>query len=190
MKTPFIAQISRDLKESQIDWTVIILFIPIAFGSYLFHELGHWTLGELFGNDMTLSLNSSSPKTGQYIHESHALWSAIGGPMFTVLQSFIFLLVTWKSKSNIAYSIVFFAVFSRFFSIVFGGINLQDEANIASHLGVSKYWVAGIVLSILFTILWKSNKIMKVNLKAIGYYTVLSVIAVLIVIGFNELMIL
>jgi len=186
MKESF-SRICNDLKESQINWKVIILFIPIAFITYIFHEFGHWTFGELLGNDMTLSLNNSAPKSGNFINDSHALWSAIGGPVFTIIQALLFLLITWKIKSIYTYSIVFFAVFSRFFSIVFGGLNLQDEARIASMLDMNKYLIAGIVLMILFLILWRCNRIMKLNMKTIGYFTVLGTFAILIVIGVIEL---
>jgi hypothetical protein len=187
MKETFCDRIRNDLKESQIDWKVIIAFIPIAFITYLFHEFGHWIFGELLGNDMTLSLNNSSPKIGYFIDDSDALWSAIGGPVFTILQGYIFLLFTWLTKSIYAYSITFFAVFSRFFSIVFGGINLQDEARIASMVNWNKYLVAATVLTILFLILWRSNRILKLKVKAIGYFAVLGVFAILIVIVVNEL---
>ena len=187
MKETFRNKISTDLKESQVNWKVIILFIPIAFITYIFHEFGHWIFGELLGNDMTLSLNNSAPKSGYFINESHALWSAIGGPGFTIIQAFVFLLITWITKSIYAYSFAFFAVFSRFFSIVFGGINLQDEARIASLLDTNKYIIAAIVLTILFLILWRCNRIMKLNTKAVGYFTVLGTFAILLVIGVNEL---
>lgn len=187
MQETFRNKISNDLKESHINWNVIILFIPIAFITYIFHEFGHWIFGELLGNDMTLSLNNSSPKSGYFINGSHALWSVIGGPFFTIIQAFVFLLITWITKSIYAYSFTFFAIFSRFFSIVFGGINLQDEARIASMLHTDKYLIAAIVLTILFLILWRCNRIMKLNTKAIGYFTVLGTFAILIVIGVNEL---
>jgi len=183
----FKNKISNDLKESQINWKVIILFIPIAFFTYFFHEFGHSLFGELLGNDMTLSLNNSTPKSGYYINESHALWSAIGGPVLTMIQALIFLIITWITKSIYAYSFLFFAIFSRFFSIVFGGINLQDEARIASMMDTNKYLIAAIVLTILFLILWRGNRIMKLNTKAIGYYTVLGTFVILIVIGVNDL---
>jgi len=189
MKKTFGNRIRNDLKESQINWKVIIAFIPIAFFTYLFHEFGHWTFGELLGNDMTLNLNNSAPLNGHFIDDSDALWSAIGGPFFTILQGLIFLLLTWLTKSIYAYSITFFAVFSRFFSIVFGGINFQDEARIAALLDWNKYLVAAIVLTILFLIFWRSSRIMKLNKKAIGYFTVLGVFALLIIVGINELII-
>lgn len=187
MKETFRNRIRNDLKECQIDWKVIIAFIPVAFITYLFHEFGHWTLGELLGSDMTLSLNNSTPQNGHFIDDSDALWSAIGGPLFTILQGLIFLLLTWLTKSIYAYSITFFAVFSRFFSIVFGGINLQDEARIAAMFDWNKYLVAAIELTMLFLILWRINRIMKLNKKAIGYFAVLGVFAILVVIGVNKL---
>lgn len=187
MKETFSNKIRNELNESKIDRKVIIAFIPIAFITFFFHEFGHWTFGELSGNDMTLSLNNSAPQNGQnYINDSDALWSAIGGPIFTILQGLIFLLLTWLTKSIYAYSLTFFPVFSRFFSIIFGGFNLQDEAKIAAMLGWNKYLVAPIVLTILFLILWRSTQIMKLT-KAIGYFTVLGVYAMLIVIGTNEI---
>jgi hypothetical protein len=189
MEETFSKRISNDVKESQINWIVIISFIPIAFVTYLFHEFGHWIFGELLGNDMTLSLNNSAPKSGYFINDSHTLWSAIGGPVFTIIQALIFLLITWITKSIYFYSIAYFAVFSRFFSIIFGGIDLQDEARIAFMLDMNKYLISIIVMSILFLILWRCNRIMKLNLKAVGYFTVLGTIAILIVIGVNQLII-
>ena len=186
MKEKFSCKIRNDLKESQIDWKVITAFIPIAFFTYLFHEFGHWALGELFGNEMTISLNNSSPQSGHFKDDSGALCSAIGGPVFTILQGLAFLVLTFFTKSIYAYAVTFFAVFSRFFTIVFGGINLQDEARIAAMLVLNKYLVAAIVLSILSLILWRSTRIMKLDTKAIGYFTVLGVFAILIVIGVNE----
>jgi hypothetical protein len=189
MKETFINKISNDLKESRINWKVIILFIPVAFITYLFHEFGHWALGELCGDDMMISLNNSAPKSGYFMNDSHALWSAIGGPLFTVIQAIVFLLITWITKSIYAYSFVFFAAFSRFFSIVFGGINLQDEARIASLMDANKYVVAAIVITILVLILWRCNRIMNLNMKAVGYFTVLGTLAILMVIGVNALII-
>jgi hypothetical protein len=34
---------------------------------------------------MTLSLNNSASQNGYFINDSVALWSAIGGPVFTIL---------------------------------------------------------------------------------------------------------
>jgi len=188
MKKTFGHKIAGDLKESRISWQLALAFIPIAFATYLFHELGHWTLGELSGNTMTISLNNSGPRNGVFNNDTAALWSSIGGPLFTILQAALFLVITGFTRSIYAWSVGFFAVFSRTFSLVFGGLDLQDEARIASMVQVSKYLVAGIVLIILFLLLWKSTLQMKLNSKALGYFLVLGVVAVLLVIGANSVL--
>ena len=132
MKNSLAHKITTDLKESRIDFKTALAFIPIAFFTYLFHELGHWTLGELSGNAMTISLNNSAPRNGVFSSDRAALWSSIGGPAFTILQGLLFLVLTSFTRSVYAYSFAFFAVFSRTFSILFGGLDLQDEARIAS----------------------------------------------------------
>ena len=187
MSNVFINNIKSDLRESKINWKVTFLFIPIAFLSYLFHEFGHWSLGELFGNDMTMNLNNCSPTSGSFSDESAKLWSAIGGPAFTIFQALIFLVITQKTKSIYAYSVLFFAVFMRFFSLVFGGLSLQDEAGISNMLHLNIYLVPAVVLLILFTILWKGSRVTKLKMKGIGYFTVLATLAILLVIGVDKL---
>ncbi|OQY12248.1 MAG: hypothetical protein B6I31_03515 [Desulfobacteraceae bacterium 4572_19] len=98
MRKSLFNRIDNDLRESQIRWKVVLAIIPIALSTYIFHECGHWIFGELSGNDMILSLNNSAPKSGHFIKESDALWSANGGPAFTILQAVIFLLVTKKQN--------------------------------------------------------------------------------------------
>lgn len=187
MNASIIDRINNDLKDSQINWIVAILFIPIAFTTYLSHEFGHWIVGEILGNSMTLSLNNSDPKTGFFLKDSDALWSAMGGPAFTIIIALTFLFITQKTKSIYAYSVVFFTAFSRFYPNVFGGISLQDESRIAKMLYTNEYVVVMIVLLILFLIVWKCNRIMNLNLKAVGYFTTLGTLAILLVIGVNEL---
>lgn len=182
-------RIKNDLTESRIDWRVALLFIPVAFLTYLFHEFGHWIVGEMLGNDMVLSLNNATARSGYYIDNAHVLYISMGGPAFTILQAIIFLAIIEKSKSIYGYSVVFFAAFSRFFSVVFGGFSLQDEARISSMLDISIYAVAIIVLLVLFLIVWRSSYLLKLNLKAIGYFTILSTLSSLLVIGVNELII-
>ena len=55
-------------------------------------------------------------------------------------------------------------------------------------MDVNKYLVAAIILTTLFLILWKCNRIMKLNIKAVGYFFILGVYAILIVIGTNGIL--
>jgi hypothetical protein len=38
--------------QKQFDIKFFLLFVPVAYGTYLFHEFGHWAVGELLGNRM------------------------------------------------------------------------------------------------------------------------------------------
>jgi len=70
----------------------------------------------------------------------------------------------------------------------FRGIDLQDEARIASLLRANEYLIAGIVRTTLSLILWKCSRIMKLDVTAVGYLTVLGVSAILLVTGVNRLL--
>lgn len=181
-------RIKNDIAESRINGLVALLFIPVAFLTYLFHESGHWIVGEMLGNDMVLSLNSANAHSGSYLDKTHSLFISMGGPAFTMLQAIIFLIIIEKTKSIYAYPFVFFAAFSRFFSLVFGEFSQQDEARIAVMLDIGTYPVAIIVIMVLFLIVWRSSYLLKLNLKAIGYYTTFSTLSILLVIGVNELL--
>ena len=121
-----------------------IVFITVAYLSFIFHELGHWIIGELLGNDMALRLNGVSPKSGQYLENTH-LYVLCGGVCFTVFLTIVFWLIIEKYKDIYAYPVVFFNFFFRIFPLILN-FNFQDEAKISALLDVNKYLVAIIIL--------------------------------------------
>lgn len=160
-----------------------ILLIPIAYFSYLFHEFGHWIVGEILGNDMIYSLNYVWPKAGHYINESHNLYVSIGGPAFTVLLAVISLLILEKYSTMYAYPVLFFQFVLRFFSLVFGGFSQQDEARISSVIGLGTYTVGIIVLTILLLIVIRASYKLKIDLKQNGYFSAICILSQLLVIA-------
>jgi hypothetical protein len=183
----FTNRIKDDLAASKINVRIALLFIPVGFLTYLFHEFGHWFIGEILGEKMVLSLNNASPWNGYYVEKTHELYILIGGPAFTILQAIIFWAVIKIKKSIYVFPFIFFAAFCRFFSIIFGGFNRQDEAKISSILNIGSYTAAIIVMIVLLLIVWRSSRLLKLNFKAISYYTVLSTISILLVIGVDAL---
>ena len=169
--------------ENKISLKLILLFIPAAYVTNLFHEFGHWITGEILGNDMTYSLNYVWPKNGHYVDASNDLYVSIGGPAFTILLSVIFLLVIEKYKNIYAYPFVFFPMFSRFFSILLGGFSKQDESRISVILENGAYTVAIIVLMILLLLMLRGSFKLKIGLKNIGYFLAISTLCQLLVIG-------
>ncbi len=171
------------MMDKKPDFKILLLFLPVAYLSYLFHEFGHWTVGEVLGNEMVYRLNWVWPKSGHYIGMHDGLYTLIGGPAFTILQAIVFLLVIEKHKMMVAYPFVFFAFFMRFFSLAFGGFSKQDEAQISALLNTGAYTVAIVVLLALFLVLWRASHRLKFDLRMNGFFCVASTVAQLLVIG-------
>lgn len=183
--------IGRGKGVIQIDkkslFKLYLLFIPVAYASYLFHEFGHWITGEILGNDMTYSLNYVWPASGHYIDASHTVSVLIGGPAFTILLAIISLLLIEKYVTIYLYPLVIFQMVLRFFSLVFGGFYKQDEAKISAILGLGTYTVGIIVLLILFLIVLRASYKLKINLKYNGYFFTGSILGQLMVIATYEI---
>lgn len=185
MKT-ILQKIAKDT-DGKVELKLILLFIPVAYFSYLFHEFGHWTIGEILGNNMTYSLNNVSPQSGQYIDSNHSLWVTLGGPVFTILLALIFLLIIKIYKTIWAYPFVFFQFFCRFFSIVFGEFSKQDEAKVSAIIGIGKYTIAISVILLLFFMIWRGSYILKLNYKSNWYFFTISVVCELLVIATGKM---
>jgi len=160
----------------------MLLFIPVAYVSYLFHEFGHWIIGEILGNNMAYSLNNVWPQNGRYIDASHDGYVSIGGPAFTILLSLFFLLIVEKYKTMYAYPFVLFQMVFRFLALVVGGFGKQDEARISAILGLGTYTVPIIVLLILFLIVLRASYLLRINLKKNSYLFTMSTLCDLLVI--------
>ncbi len=171
-------------KDSKTKSTVILflLFIPAGYVTYLFHEFGHWMIGESLGNDMFYSLNGVWPRSGHYIQSSDNVYVSLGGPLCAILQSIFVLIIIGKFKTIYAYPFVFFPVFTRFFSLIFGGFSKQDEARVSTILDIGTYTVAFIVLLILITILLRSSHKLRIGLKYNCYFMAISTACLLMVI--------
>ncbi len=160
-----------------------LLFIPIAYISYLFHEFGHWIVGEILGNDMIYSLNYVWPSSRHYLNESHNLYVSIGGPAFTILLAVVSLLILEKYSTIYAYPVLFFQFVLRFFSLIFGGFNQQDEARISTILGLGTYTIGVVVLIILLLIVIRASYKLEIDLKHNGYFFTVSILSQLLVIA-------
>jgi hypothetical protein len=178
------------LEESseRLDVRFFLLFIPVAYLSCLFHELGHWSIGEALGNRMAYSLNFVWPKDGHYVQEGQGLYVSIGGPAFSILQALLALLIIGKFRTLYAYPFAFFPTFSRFFSILLGGFDKQDEARITALMGTGTYVVAIIVLGVLVSIALRCSYTLRIGPRENAYILTASTACQLLVIGTYELL--
>ena len=161
----------------------MLLLLVAAFAHNLFHEFGHWLVGTLLGDPMSMSLNYAWPTRGHYLEEWHSPIVSMGGPGFSILMAVVSLIFIARYRTVYVYPFLFFPLFSRAFSLLFGGFAKQDEAFISANLGLGKYTVAIVVCSILLGLVWKGGKRLKLEPQVIGIWCVGGVAAQLIVIG-------
>ncbi len=176
------------LADSQkaIDVKFFLMFIPVAYFTYLFHEFGHWSVGEMLGNRMVYSMNYVWPKDGHYLQVSHDLYVSIGGPAFSILQAVIALMIIVKFGTLYAYPFAFVPMFNRFFSDLFGGFSKQDEARIALLMDTRTCLPAFIVLAILLSIVIRCSYKLRIGAKTNGYVLTVTTVCQLLVIGTYE----
>lgn len=169
--------------DRKVTTRLVLLLLVAAFAHNLFHEFGHWLVGTLLGNPMSMSLNFAWPTNGRYLEEWHATASSMGGPGFSILMASAAWVVIEKYGTAYAYPFLFFPFYSRAFSLLFGGFAKQDEALISATLGLGKYTVALIVCTVLLGLVWRGSQRLKLEPQVIGNWCVVGVAAQLIVIG-------
>ncbi len=173
--------------NKRLDLQFFLLLIPAAYVSYLFHEFGHWSVGELLGNEMAYSLNYAWPKGGGYLRGSDAALVSMGGPAFSILQSLTALLIIEKFRALHAYPFAFFPMFSRYFSLLLGGFEKQDEAQIAIQLGAWRYLVALVVLATLTAMIARCSSRLRIGLRNNMFMITGATVSQLLVIGTYKL---
>jgi hypothetical protein len=173
--------------RTTIDLRFFLLFIPAAYVTYLFHEFGHWSVGEVLGNRMVYSLNYVWPSDGHYLEQSHGLYVSVGGPAFSLLQASIALLIIERFGALHVYPFAFFPMFNRFFSVLLGGFRMQDEARISALLGTGPYLIAVIVLLVLLLIVIRCSYRLDIGPRMNAYCVTVSTACQLMVIGTYEL---
>jgi len=178
-----LVQMTNQMQDRKLITQLMLLLLVAAFAHNLFHEFGHWLVGTLLGNPMSMNLNLAWPTGGQYLEEWHSPAVSMGGPGFSILMALAALIVLERYGTAFVYPFLFFPLFSRAFSLVLGGFAKQDEASISANLGLGKYTVAIIVCSLLLGLVWRGSKRLKLEPRVIGFWCVGAVAAQLIVIG-------
>jgi hypothetical protein len=129
-----------------------------VFLTSLFHELAHWVTGELLGNRMAMNLNAAYPVSGEYLQPWHAHVITAAGPIFTVLQAFVFYLLTRKYKHKFLYLFLFTPLIMRVLALFMNFLTPNDEGRISLALGLGLLTVPIVVCSILFLLTWKVSR--------------------------------
>jgi hypothetical protein len=164
-----------------------LLLIVAAYAHNLFHEFGHWLVGTILGNQMSMNLDGTWPTSGGYLQGWHSPAVGIGGPAFSILMALIALIFVEKHRTAFAFPFLFFPLFARLFSLTLGNFAAQDEAGISASLGLGKYTVAIIVCSLLLALVWKGSLKLKFGFIALNGWAFGSTVCMMMVINTHKL---
>lgn len=173
--------------DPRLTTRLVFVLLGAAFAHNLFHEFGHWLVGALLGNPMSMNLNFAWPTSGRYLEDWHATASRMGGPGFSILMATAAWIVVEKFGTVYAYPFLFFPLYCRAFALLFGGFAQQDEADIAARLGLGKYTVALIVCALLLALVWRGSRRLKLEPRVVGHWCVAGTAAQLLVIATSKL---
>lgn len=180
------ASSARKMDRKRIALLALLLLVA-AYAHNLFHEFGHWLVGTILGNQMSMSLDGTWPTSGGYHQQWHSPAVGIGGPAFSILMASIALIIVEKRRTVFAFPFLFFPLFSRLFALTLGGFAAQDEAGISASLEFGKYTVAIIVCSILLALVWKGSLKLKFGFIALNGWIFGSTVCMLMVINTQKL---
>ena len=160
----------------------------------IFHEFGHYLTGTLLGNSMEMDLNGSRPVLGVFIEEWHLPVVAIFGTIFTLFQAFIFwTLVTFFHTKNL-YPFLLFPFIYRAIPYIISLIQperlgSQDKVQFAQYFNINPWLIIVPVLILFYVLVYTGGKKVNINYRQIGFYTTVSIISAILIIIFNQILI-
>lgn len=172
-----------DLERKSIGISYVILTAVAVLGTWLIHEFAHWTAGEMLGNTMVMTLNTSYPINSSYVQAWHQHVISAAGPLVTICEATIFFFLIRKTGNQLFFPFLLTCLYMRTLAGAMNLINLNDEGRISQALGLGAFVIPFIVFGILFYLTFAS-------IRDQGYKAKLVVITVLLIMLFSSALIL
>ena len=161
---------------------VMITAVAVA-ATWIIHEFAHWGVGELLGNNMVMTLNSSYPVSSQYEKSWHAHIISAAGPLVTILQAIVCYFLLKKTENKLFFPFLLTCLYMRALAGIMNLINLNDEGRISQALGLGAFTIPFLVFGILFYLVFSA-------IREREYKTKLVVITALLIMLFSSILIL
>ena len=169
---------------------IVYIFLAVLI-TMIFHEFGHYLTGNLLGNSMEMDLNGTRPVHGEFIEEWHLPVVAIFGTIFTLFQAFLFWILLNVYQTKNLYPFLFFPFIYRVVPYIISLIQperlgRQDKVQFAQYFNFNPWLIIIPVLIVFYILVYTGGKIIDINYKQIGFYTVTSIISAILIIVFNQ----
>jgi len=173
------------MKGLNFKYAVIVFLVVVI--SCLFHEFGHYITGILLGNEMGMTLNRTYPLSGNYIELWHQPIVMGMGPIFSIIQASVSLLLLYKYTSKKwLYAFLITPVTLRVWPYLVSPVMSQDEAIVSSYLGWSPWVLIVSTWLVLGILAWIGSKKMNVSTKFVLLIVLLILIFFQIVLRSNN----
>jgi hypothetical protein len=161
---------------------IFITLFAVVF-TWVLHEFSHWSVGEMLGNDMVMTLNSGYPKSGSYAGSWDATIISAAGPIVTMIQASVFYFLLERKSEVFLFPFVLSCFYMRLLAGVMNVINLNDEGRVSEDLGLGTFTLPVLVIGILFYMTYTISK-------AKGFKTKLIASTIVLIMLFSSIIIL
>ena len=141
-----------------MNYKLILYSLLAVVFSFLVHEFAHWTLGELMGYEMRMTLNTVYPIARKYNQDWHHHLISSVGPLTTLLQAIIFYFLIKKYSNRNLYPFLFTCFYLELLSGVVSFSNPNDLGRISRYLNLGLFTLPFLFTAIHFTLLYKTTK--------------------------------
>jgi len=148
---------SKDFPHHKITDKYILVTGIAVLVSWLLHEFAHWTIGNILGYKMTMSLNKTFPVNGAFNSDADYQLISAAGPAITLLQAFLIFLLMKKQGPILLYPFLLTCFYMRLFATVISFRRPNDEARISNSLNIGNFTLPLIVTAVLFFLVYKTS---------------------------------
>ncbi len=172
----------------------LLLLLLAVLVTMLIHELGHYLMGVLLGNEMEMDLNGTRPVSGFFSQDWHLPLVVLSGPLFTLGQALIFYLLVSKRKGFYYYPFLFYPALYRTVPYLFSLLAeerfaLQDKVQLANYYNLNPWPIIVIFLLLLIIMAGKGSRRLKVGWRINLLTLIFSLLYTLFWLQFNRLFI-
>jgi hypothetical protein len=136
---------------------ILYSLLAVVF-SFMVHEFAHWTMGELLGYEMRMTLNTGYPIAGKYDKDWHFTVISSVGPLTTLLQAIIFYLLIKRYSNKNLYPFLFTCFYLELLSGLLTFRNPNDLGRIGAYLSIGLFTLPILFTAIHFILIYKTSK--------------------------------
>lgn len=125
--------------------------------TFLIHEFAHWTMGELLGYEMIMTLNKAYPVNLSYSEDWHYTLISAVGPLTTLLQAFVVYIIIRRTSRSYIYPLLFSCFYVELLSGIMNFRNANDLGRISRTFNLGFFTIPLFFIAIHFLMVYTTS---------------------------------